>query len=54
MTDKQLAILVIAFLEALALWLRVDGAYFSMVIGIIAGLVGYSIGKKSQSNNNGD
>ena len=47
MTDKQLAILCIAILEAIALVMKIDGAYLSMVIGVIAGLAGYSIGKRA-------
>ncbi len=40
----MLAAVLIAVLEAVALWKGMDGAYFSAVIAVIAGLGGFEIG----------
>jgi len=50
MADKTLitiiAIISIVILEAIALIQGIDGQIFATVIGVIAGLGGYTIGKK--------
>lgn len=50
MTDKTLitiiAIICIAVLEAIALLMGIDGQLFATVISVIAGLGGYTIGRK--------
>ena len=50
MTDKTLitiiAIISIAVLEVIALLKGIDGQIFATVISIIAGLGGYTIGRK--------
>lgn len=40
----MLAAVLIAILEAVALWKGLDGAYFSAVIAMIAGLGGFQVG----------
>ena len=45
---KLAAMVAICYLETLALvYLRIDGALLSGVVALIAGLSGYSIGKKT-------
>jgi hypothetical protein len=42
------AMICITWLETLALvYLNIDGALLSSVVGVIAGIAGYSIGKKA-------
>ena len=56
MTDKTLitiiAIISIVILEAIALIQGIDGQIFATVISVIAGLGGYTIGKKVSSGDN--
>ena len=50
MTDKTLitiiAIISVVILEAIALMMGIDGQIFATVISVIAGLGGYTIGRK--------
>jgi hypothetical protein len=42
------AMICITWLETMALvYLNIDGAVLSTVVGVIAGIAGYSIGKKT-------
>ena len=54
MTDKTLitiiAIISIMILEVIALLKGIDGQIFATVISIIAGLGGYTIGRKINEN----
>lgn len=43
------AIITIGTLEMYALSQRIDGSLFSVVVGVIAGLVGYKIKEKRNS-----
>jgi len=56
MTDKTLitiiAIISIAVLEVIALLKGIDGQIFATVISIIAGLGGYTIGRKISGDDN--
>lgn len=38
---------LVTFLEALAIWKGIDGAVLGTVIGAVAGLCGYRMGKES-------
>ena len=47
-STQQLAIGGIIALEALALYLRIDGVYLSAVIAVLGPIAGYKIGKGSK------
>jgi len=48
MDSKNLAIICITFLEAIAMLKGIDGSMFGMVIGFISGLAGYYVGKRKK------
>jgi len=56
MSDKTLitiiAIICVAVLECIALLMGIDGQIFATVISVIAGLGGYTIGKKVSGGEN--
>ena len=56
MTDKTLitiiAMLMIVILEIVALLKGIDGQIFATVISVLAGLGGYTIGKKVSGGDN--